>query len=362
MERSTDDHNILFISILHSLPPGSFDIGKTARFRQMLRQLFDAGTARPVERRAVPFIHLLAQAGQRAGDVLVRQHAHHRAHLAAFARQAGQAPGQITGGVRIVRHIEDQRRLPPHDLEAPRQRRLLQPGEDRPFVDFQRGAVQRRQCGSGIGQRHVRRRQIGQQRIAALPLPAIALLAEAPGFTAAIQRRAQRFGDLANAVRHVGFAHYRRLAAAENTGLFTANAFTIVAQPIGVIERDAGDHRHARIDDVGGVETPAQAHFQDHHVEPRLFEQLQRRQGAEFEIGQRRFAAAGFNGSERAAVLRFAQLFPLNAHALGIAHQMWRTVDADAQAGGQQNSFESATGGAFAVGAGNGEHRRSGSQ
>lgn len=102
--------------------------------------------------------------------------------------------------------------------------------------------------------------------------------------------------------------------------------------------------------------------LRDHHVEPRLFEQLQRRQGAEFEIGQRRFAAAGFNGGERAAMLRFAQLFPLNAHAFGIAHQMRRTVDADAQAGGQQNGFEGATGGAFAVGAGNGEHRGSGGQ
>ncbi len=95
MERSTDDHNILFISILHSLPPGSFDIIKAARFRQMLRQLFDAGTARPVERCAVPFIHLLAEAGQRAGDILVGQHAHHRAHLAAVARQLGQTPGQM---------------------------------------------------------------------------------------------------------------------------------------------------------------------------------------------------------------------------------------------------------------------------
>ena len=83
------------------------------------------------------------------------------------------APGQIAGGVRVVRHVEDQRRLPPHDLETPRQCRLLQPGEDRAFVDFQWGAVQRRQRGSGIGQRYVRRRQIGQQRVAALPLPAI---------------------------------------------------------------------------------------------------------------------------------------------------------------------------------------------
>ncbi|MNP68563.1 hypothetical protein D3C76_1645390 [compost metagenome] len=53
-----------------------------------------------------------------------------------------------------------------------------------------------------------------------------------------------------------------------------------------MIQRDAGYHRHARIDDIGCVQAAAQAHFQDHHVKLSLFEQLQRRQGAKFEVSQ----------------------------------------------------------------------------
>jgi hypothetical protein len=45
---------------------------------------------------------------------------------------------------------------------------------------------------------------------------------------------------------------YRR----ENTGFLAANAFAIRPQPVGMIEGDAGDHRHIGIHDIGGIKTP----------------------------------------------------------------------------------------------------------
>ena len=48
---------------------------------------------------------------------------------------------------------------------------------------------------------------------------------------------------------------------------------------------NAGDHRHIGIHHIGGIQTPAEAHFQNHHVQLRLFKQPQRRQSAVFEIG-----------------------------------------------------------------------------
>ncbi|MOA08830.1 hypothetical protein D3C78_1286270 [compost metagenome] len=119
-----------------------------------------------------------------------------------------------------------------------------------------------------------------------MPLPAFALFAEAPGIAAAIQLGTQRFRHLPNGGRHIRFPHHRRFAAAEDPGLFTANAFAIVAQPVGMIQRNAGHHCHARIDDVGRIQAATQPDFQDHHVKLSLFEQLQRRQGAKFEVSQ----------------------------------------------------------------------------
>ncbi|KEP73304.1 hypothetical protein HR12_14440 [Microbacterium sp. SUBG005] len=86
-------------------------------------------------------------------------------------------------------------------------------------------------------------------------------------------------------MRHVRFAYHGRLIGPENTGLLTANALAVRAQPVGVIQRDAGDDGDIRIHHIGGIQTPAQPHFQDHHVQLRLLKQPQRRQGAVFEIG-----------------------------------------------------------------------------
>jgi hypothetical protein len=40
-----------------------------------------------------------------------------------------------------------------------------------------------------------------------------------------------------------------------------------------MIEGDAGDHRDVGINDIGGVETAAEPHLKDHHIQLRLLKQ-----------------------------------------------------------------------------------------
>jgi hypothetical protein len=47
----------------------------------------------------------------------------------------------------------------------------------------------------------------------------------------------------------------------ENTGFLAANAFAIRPQPVGMIQRDAGDHGDIGIHDIGGIKTPAEPHL-----------------------------------------------------------------------------------------------------
>ena len=72
-------------------------------------------------------------------------------------------------------------------------------------------------------------------------------------------------GDFANHL--VGFGVLgqsdQRAAAAENTGLFTGDFADGIAKPLHVIERDVGDDRKQRIDDIGRIEPSTQAHFKN---------------------------------------------------------------------------------------------------
>ena len=77
-------------------------------------------------------------------------------------------------------------------------------------------------------------------------------------------------------MRHVRLADYGGFIRPEDTGLFTANAFTVWPQPVGMIQRDAGDNGDIRIHHIGGVKTTTEPDFQNYHVKLRLFEQPQR--------------------------------------------------------------------------------------
>jgi hypothetical protein len=98
-------------------------------------------------------------------------------------------------------------------------------------------------------------------------------------------------------------ATQRRTALTENTGLFERHRLAGIAQPLGMIDADAGDQRHVGVDQVHRIQTPAQTDFQHHGVQPCLLEQPERRQRAHFEVGQRDFATSLLDDREGLAQL-----------------------------------------------------------
>lgn len=129
----------------------------------MLRQQFDAGAARAVERCAVPFIHLLAQ-GRPA----------YRRCPCPTACPPPRAPCRCRAAWPDARRDSRRRAVVCHIEISIGSRRTIwkRPGSvarcspvkiaRRRFGGEQFSAA----SGSGVGQRHVRRRQIGQQRVA----------------------------------------------------------------------------------------------------------------------------------------------------------------------------------------------------
>ena len=55
-------------------------------------------------------------------------------------------------------------------------------------------------------------------------------------------------------------------ARAENPGLFACNGRDCRSQPFSVIERDIGDDREQWFYDIGRVQPPAHAYFQDRDI------------------------------------------------------------------------------------------------
>ncbi len=80
---------------------------------------------------------------------------------------------------------------------------------------------------------------------------------------------AQLGGDFAENLVGIGMLRQRNhgAAGAENAGFFAGDGGDGGAEPFGVVERDIGDDGEERIDDVGGVEAAAYAHFEDRDVD-----------------------------------------------------------------------------------------------
>ena len=74
-------------------------------------------------------------------------------------------------------------------------------------------------------------------------------------------------------MRHIRLPYYRRFSGTEDTGFLPADTFAIRSQPVGMIESDAGNHGDIGIHDISGVETAAEPHLQDHHIQLRLLKQ-----------------------------------------------------------------------------------------
>src|SRR3989442_1427610 len=65
----------------------------------------------------------------------------------------------------------------------------------------------------------------------------------------------------------------------EDAGLFRRDRLQRRAEVLGVIERDVRNHADAEIEDVGGVESPAEANLADQHVDAGAREVVEGRAG-----------------------------------------------------------------------------------
>ncbi|MNH14352.1 hypothetical protein D3C79_739430 [compost metagenome] len=123
-----------------------------------------------------------------------------------------------------------------------------------------------------------------------------------------------------------------------------------------MIDSDAGNQRYIGIDDIDGIQAPAQTHLKHHGIQRRLLEQPERRQGTGFEIGQGSFTASGFNGGKRLAQLLIGGFLAVNLHTFVVTQQVRRTVDPDLEPLGTQQGSHKRAGRALAIGTGHGNH------
>ena len=138
---------------------------------------------------------------------------------------------------------------------------------------------------------------------------------------------------------------------------------SVSPEKFGVIHADRRDHgRQRRLDHVGGIQPPAEADFQQHHVGRMLREQTKRRRGLNLEKGDGR---AGIG--PLAMLQRRAQFFiadqraaagPPQTKAFVDPHQRGRGIGVNAQLRGFQNRPQIRDRRTLAIGAGDVNHRR----
>ena len=65
----------------------------------------------------------------------------------------------------------------------------------------------------------------------------------------------------------IDFTQHQRFPWACNAGFFLAYRFTVLTQPVGVVDVDSGNDRDIRIDDIDSVEATTEPDFQHHQIE-----------------------------------------------------------------------------------------------
>ena len=133
-----------------------------------------------------------------------------------------------------------------------------------------------------------------------------------------------------------------------------------MAQKLHVVEVNAGDDGAIGVDDVDGVQPPAQAHFQNHHVQRRARDDVQNGQGGKLKVGQRhrvplgaRSLHCGKPGNQGFGLHHLA----LQTQAFFKMHQVGGRIHRSAVACLQQDGFQHGAGRALAVGARHGDYR-----
>ncbi len=265
-----------------------------------------------------------------------------------------------------MRHVQHQRGLARHDLEAPRQLHQRQARTHRLRGDGQALAqcLERGEHARGVdelvgpAQRRIRQPRVAPPASGPGPLLLVAgeveVLPEAPQVGADLARVVD------DALRRHGVAHHHRAARAHDAGLLAADGLAVGAEELDVVDVHAGDDGAVGVDDVGRVQAAAQAYLQDRHVQPRLAHQPQDGQRGEFEIAQRDFVAilgpGAFHRCEVRYQVRSGDGLAVDAAALLEMHQVRRGVDTRAVARLQRHGLQHGAGGTLAVGARHGDH------
>ena len=159
---------------------------------------------------------------------------------------------------------------------------------------------------------------------------------------------------------------------AEDAGLFAGDLGDGVAEVVLVVERDVGDDGEEGVDDVGGVETAAQADFEDGDVdracaslEPFSGEVEEGERGEDLEEAGGMGQIAGFDEAAgglvdlevEAGEVVVGDLDAVDLDALVDADEVGRGVEAGAVAGGGEDAGQGGGRGAFAVGSGDQDRR-----
>ena len=151
--------------------------------------------------------------------------------------------------------------------------------------------------------------------------------------------------------------NHGRSAALDDAGFLGGDASEILAQIIGVIERDRRDDARERpVDHVGSVEAAAETDFKQENVGGMAREQQQTGRRGDFEHGDRRAAipvlAFGQDGIQFGIRDKLPAAGGRETKAFVETHQMRRGIDVDAFAGSFENRPHEGDDRTFAVGAG----------
>ncbi len=125
-----------------------------------------------------------------------------------------------------------------------------------------------------------------------------------------------------------------------------------------MIQADVGDHGQIGIDDIDGIQPPAEPDLQHYGIQPGTLEQPERRQRAHFEIGKGNLATSRFDHGKRFAKLCVARFTTTQQDTLVVAQQVGGAVAANFQPLSIQQRGDEGTGGALAVGASDRDHQR----
>ena len=83
--------------------------------------------------------------------------------------------------------------------------------------------------------------------------------------------------------RDIGVSKDHRTILSRDTCFLKPNRFAGMAEPLAMIDIDAGHQGHIGINDIDGIKPPTQTDFKDSDIEVFLSKEVQRCQGSEFE-------------------------------------------------------------------------------